>query len=146
MNMLNPYMVAIALGLLLVSFIAGGFLGWHERSIRVPDQLQGQQVADQVECAKGQQLTEDTNDQLKKSRDDIAAKLAALQLQQPAACVPLPARTGVPNSGDQHARPNGGGLSTSWLRQFAAEAEGYRSQLTICTDFLLIERQSHPNN
>lgn len=141
MSFLNPYVIAGAIGLLLASFIGGGFLGWHEKSIRVPAELQSQEVVDALECSKAQQLTKVENDQLQKDRDGIADKLSTLQLQQPPTCVRVASSPDISNSGAKHAGQDGNGISSIWLRKYAAEAEQYRSEVTVCNDFLAEERK-----
>lgn len=141
MNPLNPYIIIVALGLLLVSFVTGGLLGWHERAIRVPAQLESQQTIDQQACEKVQQLTKDANNDLQKSRDDIAARLSALKLQHSPTCVRPTGAANLQPGGPKHARPDGTGLSSDWLREYAAEAEQYRREVMVCTGFLAKERQ-----
>lgn len=140
--MLNPYLIAVVLGALLVSFIGGGLLGWHEKTIRVPALLEGQQSVDQQECQKAQLITKGVNDVLQKERDDIARKLALVKLQHPATCVPVTASPKLPSTGSEYAGQNGSSLSSDWLRDFAAEGEQYRQELGSCIDFLAIERQA----
>lgn len=140
MMSLNPYLILGLLGAYLATFIAGGVLGWHEKSIRVPSLLDKQQIADQQACASAQAKTQEANDALQKDRDLIAAKLAALKLQHPTTCVPTACSPHVSGSGAGHAGQNGAGINTDWLRDYAAEAESYRSQLVICKQFLDSER------
>lgn len=144
MNFINPYLILGAVGALLVSFLGGGMLGWHERAIRVPEELEAQQTTDQQACAKSQQLTKDANDVLQKDRDTIAARLNALRLQHPPACVRVAKPAVIPASGAEHAGQDGAGtgISSDWLREYAAEAEGYRSQVSVCVDFLKKERET----
>lgn len=138
---MNPYLALAAIGALLVSFAGGGLLGWHERSIRVPEELTKQQDVDEKECQQVQQLTKGANDALQKDRDAIAAQLTSYKLRQPATCV-RPTGTSDPiNSGAEHAGNNGAGIATDWLLDYAAKAEEYRSQLIVCMDFLHSERQ-----
>jgi hypothetical protein len=143
MNALNPYVILGVIGALLVSFIGGGVLGWHEKSIRVPALLEAQQTTDQQACAKVQLVTKEANDDLQKDRDGIAAKLA-LSLQQPPTYVPVARATHVCASGVKHAGQDAAssdtGISSGWLLSYAAEAETYRSELTVCSDFLAAER------
>lgn len=141
MNLFNPYVVLGFVGVLLVSFSGGGLLGWHEKAIRVPAMLESQQTIDQQACAKVQQLTKDANDVLQKDRDGIAAKLAALRVQHPSTCVRVASSSNLPAGGGQHAGQDGNGLNSGWLRDYAAEAEQYRAEVMVCTEFLANERQ-----
>lgn len=138
--MINPYLIIAAIGALLVSFISGGVLGWHEKAIRVPALLEAQQTTDQKECTKAQQLTKEANNVLQKNRDSIARKLAALRLQHPSTCVRVSSPSELPVSGDGHAGQNGSGLSTDWLREYAADAESNRKSIIECMDFVARER------
>lgn len=137
---MNQYTILGFAGALLVSFLLGGALGWHEMAVRVPAKLDAQQSADAAVCQKSQQLTKDTNDALHKSRDDIASKLAALKLQHTSACVRPSSSPRLPNGGEQHAGQNGAGVNTDWLRDYAAEAELYRQSLSDCAGFVAKER------
>jgi hypothetical protein len=142
---MNPYLIIGALGAVIVAFIVGGFFGYQYRASKVPAELTAQQVVDTQACAKTQDITKGSNDDLQKDRDAIAAKLAD-SVRQPAACVPVARPTHVCASGAKHAgrndqSPAATGLTTSWLNTFAATAETYRSELSVCTSFLDKERQ-----
>lgn len=137
---MNPYFILGAVGALLACFIAGGATGWHEKAIRVSALLEAQQAADQQTCAKAQQITKEAQNALQKDHDDIAAKLAALKLRHPGTCVPVPGKTQLPASGGKHAGQDGAGVSTDWLRDYAAESETYRASLVICEKVLDDER------
>ena len=140
MNLLNPYVIIGSLGALLVSFLGGAALGWHEKSIRVPALLEAQKTEDAKECKKKQAKTKEAQSALQKKYDAIAAKLAATQLQ-PATCVVVTRPSDLPSGGAEHAGQNGSGISSDWLRGYAAEAERYRSERIVCEDFLNSERQ-----
>lgn len=142
---MNQYLILGAVGAFLMSFLAGGILGWHEKAIRVPAMLEAQQTTDKQACAAAQALTKETNDALQKSRRAISAKLAAYKLQHPSTCVSVTSTTNVPNSGAEHAGSNGTGLNSDWLRYFAATAEQYRAQIAMCVDFLAKERELGKN-
>lgn len=137
---MNPYLIIGLIGAYLVSFVAGGAIGWHEKSVRVPALLEAQQTTDKEQCAKAQKITKDANDALTKSRNTIAANLSTYKLQHPSTCVSVAPSTSVPASGGQYAGANGKGLSSDWLREYASIAETYRSQFTVCTQFLDQER------
>lgn len=140
---MNGYLIAGALGAVILAFIAGGFFGYQYRASKVPAELTAQQVVDTQACAKTQDITKGSNDDLQKDRDAIAAKLAD-SVRQPAACVPVASPTHVCAAGPKHAGRNdqsaATGLTTSWLNTYAATAETYRSELGRCVDFLGKER------
>ena len=102
--------------------------------------LIAQRVEDQKQCDMDKNLTKEANDALQKDRDTIAARLNSLLMQHPAGCVmPVPHSSQLPSSGKgKHAGQNGGraGVSTDWLREFAAECEGYRTEVEACTKFV----------
>lgn len=137
---LNPYLVLGFIAALLASFAAGGALGWHEKEIRVPALLEAQQTADHEACAKVQQLTKDANDALQKDRNDIARKLAAYKLRQRPPVMPVTSAANISAGGPQHAGQNGAVITADTLRDYAAEAEQYRSELMVCTKVLDEER------
>lgn len=138
---MNPYLMLGAIGALLVSFAGGGLLGWHERSVRVPEELIEQQNVDAKECQKAQQLTKGANDALQKNRDTIAAQLDAYKLQHPPTCVRVTGTANVPGSRPEHAGSDGEGINSGFLRDYAAKAEEYRSEVNICAGFLQAERK-----
>lgn len=142
---MNPYLIIASIGALLVSLLGGGAIGWHEEKIRVPAILEAQKTTDQTACEAAQQLTKDANDALQKDHDVIAAHLNALLVQHPAACVPVSGSANLPNGGFKYAGQNGSGLNTDWLRGYAAEAESYRREVIICTQFLTEERAAPQN-
>lgn len=142
---MNGYLIAGALGAVILAFIAGGFFGYQYRASKVPAELTAQQVVDTQACAKTQDITKGSNDDLQKDRDAIAAKLAD-SVRQPPTCVPVARPTHVCPSGGKHAGHNdpsapASGLTTSWLNTYAATAETYRSELGVCAAFLDKERQ-----
>jgi hypothetical protein len=142
---MNPYLIIGALAAVIVSFLGGGWVGYDIRAGKVPAELLAQQDTDTKACDKSQALTKGSNDDLQKDRDTIAAKLAALSVQHPAACVSVARTSHIRASGDKHAGQDGNspatGLNTDWLRSYAADAETYRSELTVCEDFLQKERK-----
>ena len=138
----TPQKIGLAAAAALAILITGFCVGWHEKALRVPALLEAQKAEDVNACTQAQQTTKEANDALQKDRDDIAARLASLKLQHPAACVPVACKAHIPARGDEHAGQDGAGfgLNTDWLRDYAAEAELYRSQLMVCTTFLDQER------
>lgn len=140
MPTINPWIILGLVGALLASLLGGGVIGWHERSIRVPAELAAQQTTDNKACLTLQAVTQGANDAIKKDRDDISAKLKSLKLQRPNACVPVTPSPSISVSGGQYAGQNGGGVSSDWLRDYAAESERYRAELLVCIDFMQKER------
>lgn len=142
---MNPYLIAGALAAIIAAFICGGIFGYEYRAGKVPAELLAQQTADTKACSTSQQITEGSNDDLQKNRDSIAAKLTALSVQHTPACVSVAKRPNVRPSGSEHAGQDGASPATSinsdWLRSYAADAETYRSELTVCTSFLADERK-----
>ena len=125
-----------------VSFIGGGFLGWHERVLREPDMINQQIAADKAVCDKNKKTTKEANDALQNKRYADAKRIAALKLQQPTRCVPVAGEAKLSDSGREHDRPHG--LSSDWLYDFAATGEGYRSALEVCEKFIDDERANRP--
>lgn len=142
---MNAYLLAGTLGAMILSFIIGGVFGYEYRAAKVPQELTAQQAVDVKACQANQQPTQKADNDLQKNRDLIAGKLAAVSVRQPAACVSVAVPTHVRTSGTEHAGSDGkgstAGLSSNWLRTYAAEAETYRSELSVCTDFIAAERK-----
>lgn len=136
--------VYVILGVMLFCLVIGAAGGYYFEKSRIPAKLTDQQTVDKQECDKAQQLTKGANDELQKDRDSIAAQLTTFKLQQPTACV-CPASSPDPaNCGAQHANAHGAsprGVSTDWLRDYAAQAEQYRAEVSVCASFLQQERQ-----
>lgn len=131
----------LALGALLSVFIA---FGVHKYDSAVAARRQALAVAAQLEadvktCNADKAITKEANDALQKDRDTIAKRLAALKLQHPASCVPIPGHAIALDSGGEHAGQNG--ISSDWLRDYAAECEGYRSEVIDLQAFLRKERK-----
>ena len=136
---MNPYLIIGGLAGVILAFIVGGVLGYEYRAGKVPAELLAQQSVDVTACQKVQKLTEDANDQLTKDRDAIAVQLAN-SLRQPSTCVRVASSPVIPSSGAKYAKHDGNGISSSWLRQFAATCESYRTEVSVCQDFLAQER------
>lgn len=137
---MNQYLIyaLIALGL----FASGVATGWHEKALRVPALLEAQQTADNKQCNIDKQISRETNDQLQKDRDSIADRLTTLLMQQPAKCVPVTGKTQLSTSGKPgHAGQNG--IRSQWLRQYAAECETYRREVTSCVGFINMTWAAH---
>jgi len=129
----KTWLIAIA-----VAFALGGALGWHERALRIPALLEAQKVADAKECDKDKQITRKANDELQKDRDSIAQRAADYKRLHPMRCVIPTSSPELLSGGRGYANKNG--ISSDWLREYAAEAELYRRQLITCIEFLDSER------
>lgn len=140
---MNPYIIIGLIAAFILNSGVSGFVGWHERAIRVPAELAAQKDTDTKACDKAQAVTKGENDALQKNRDVIAHKLASYKLQHPT-CVSVTSSPNLPGSGPEHAGHDGTGLSSDWLNDFAATCEGYRSTLMVCTDFVKKERELMP--
>lgn len=125
---------------------AGAALSWLIGSAYVSHvekewaaKVEAQKTADAAQCNNDKQITKEANDALQKDRDTIARRLAALKLQAPAACVPVTGTANLYGGGPEHAGQNG--ISSDWLREYAAEAETYRSEVITCIKFINQERK-----
>lgn len=91
-----------------------------------------------AKCDEGVELSEKTNAQHEDDIADLNARLKRL-LAQPARCVPtraprLPAEQGPRG---EHAGQDGqSGLTTTWLYDYAAEAEKLRLERNACRQFV----------
>lgn len=114
-----------------VLLLSGSYTGWHERALREPAMINGQKNADIAACTEVQAKTKGENDALTKDRDRIAADAARYKLQHPNQCYILTNDGKLQPSGNQHAGMHG--ISSNWLRDYAALCETYRSELIVCT-------------
>lgn len=111
----------------------------HEVDRGIYDEIFNKKVAaqiaaDKAACASAQAITKEANDELQKNHNAIASKLDALKLQHPSACVSVGSGPKLSSGRTKHAGQNG--ISTDWLRDYAAECEVYRSEVTTCVNFL----------
>lgn len=95
-------------------------------------------AADVLQCNIDKQITREANDALQKDHDIIANRLAALKLQRPKTCVPVTSKAQL--SADRPEYAGSYGITSDALREYAADAEGYRSALITCDKFLDAER------
>lgn len=127
MPILNWFQICIgAVGAFALSFLLHTIdVSFIEASWR--HKLDDQKIALEKQCNDDKAITKGTNDDLQKAYDSIAGKLAASKRMQPARCViPASGKAEPPAGGAEHAGQNG--ISTDWLRDYAAECETYRSQ------------------
>lgn len=120
-----------ALIAVVVASAAGGYLGWHERALREPAILIAQEQVDAKACTTAQATTKEQNDELTKDRDRIAGDAARYKRLHPDACYNFARDGQLQPGGEQHADVHG--ISTDWLRDYAALCETYRSELMVCT-------------
>jgi hypothetical protein len=120
----------IWLAVVLVAFLAGGAIGWHQKSLRIPALLEAQKTADAEACSKEQSNTKERNDALIKERNRIAADAARYKRLYRNTCV-YPTREGeLQHTGGEHANVHG--ISAEWLSDYAAVCETYRIELIDC--------------
>lgn len=131
--------------------IAGGaFVGFmlafglHEVDMYFVDAAHARDLASlkvelQAECDADKKITQEANYALHKQMDDVARKLAAAKRMRPSRCiVPSSNPAGVIGSGGQHAGQDG--ISSDWLRDYAAECEIYRQERVTLDKFIADER------
>jgi len=113
-----------------VAFAVGFGSGLYVYSLRVPSLLESQKKADAKACKAEQDKTKEANDALVKDRDRIARDAARYKRLHPNTCL-YPAGEGKlqPVAGE-HAGVHG--ISTDWLRDYAAVCETLRSELAVC--------------
>ncbi len=100
------------------------------------NQLKQQKTQLEKTCADDKATTERGQHELQTRYDDITGKLAAAKRMQPSRCV-VPTITGTahaPAVGPEHAGQNG--ISSDWLRDYAAECESYRSDRIALEKFI----------
>lgn len=101
--------------------------------------LAAQAAEMQKQCDADKALTKGAQDALQKNLDDVNRKLAALKRVRPAKCVPVIA--GASDAAAFHGEHAGqNGISTDWLRDYAAECESIRQVEQQCDKFLDDER------
>ncbi len=127
---------------MLVAFVAGAGIGWHEKSLRVPALLEAQKEADEEACNTAKEITRKANEQLQNDRDRIASDLAKYKRMHPTSCVIPSKRPNTGSGGTEYAGGNGAVAGTSDdFREYAATCETYRSEVIACINFLDAERK-----
>ncbi len=125
-----------------IGAVAGFALCWliHLVILAGVEETHGKALNDQktqleAQCAEHKAITERANDDLQNEYAAIARKLADAQRLRPARCVVPTARPPVaPAGGGEHAGQDG--ISSDWLRHYAAECEGYRAERLILERFM----------
>lgn len=120
--------------------------GWHVRGLSDASKLQSALAAQESvlhkQCDDEKQVTKGANDALQKNLATISAKLAAAKRMHPSLCIrPVTGVAKPAASGGELTRQNG--ISSDWLRDFAAECETYRSEVITLNDFGTAERAIH---
>lgn len=102
--------------------------------------LKEQKTSLEEKCKADQAITKGANDALQQKYNSVNSKLAALKRVQPARCVvPVTGRADAAAGGGGYAGQNG--ISTDWLRDYAAECETYRGQRIALEQFIDDERR-----
>lgn len=114
-----------------VAFIAGGYLGWHEKGLRISAILSSQAQAHAEACTKAQNITKEKNDELVSARNRIASNLERYKRLHPSSCIYLAIDGKLQPSEGQYAGVHG--INTDTLRDYAALCETYRSELIVCS-------------
>lgn len=132
---------------IVITALAVTAVGWALHSIDVKrieykaaQAIEAQKTADLKQCNIDKQITREANDAIQKDRDAIARRLASAKLRLPAACTPVARAAELPDSGQQYAGAHG--IRAEWLLDFAAECEEYRTQITVCSNFINQERKT----
>ncbi len=126
----------IGIGIAIVAvFLSGWTVNGYRWQVKLETAVEAQKQADEKQCKDDQAITKGANDDLQTKYDAIARKLAAAKRVQPAKCVlPLTGKADIGSGGNGYAGQNG--ISTDWLRDYAAECETYRSQRTALGKFI----------
>lgn len=114
-----------------VALVGGVVIGWHECALREPAKIEAQKLADTKSCSAAQAITKGENDALQNDHARIAADLARYKRLHPDSCLYFTESGQLQSAAGQHANLHG--ISTGWLRDYAALCETLRSELSICT-------------
>lgn len=122
----------------LLSCLIASSITWRVQDWRWAEKLHNATIEqlqkDEEKCKNDKQITEDANHALQKNIDNIQRKLAAYRLQPTPKCIMPTAESHQPAaSGGEHAGQNG--VSTDWLRSYAAECEQYRQERIALESF-----------
>lgn len=115
----------------LIFCLISAFGTWHVQNWRWQEKLDGviqkQVEFDHAQCETDKQITEDAQNDLQKRLNAVSRKLAVYRLQPKARCImPVTKQAGAPSAGAGYAGADG--ISTNWLRSYAAECEQYRQE------------------
>lgn len=132
--------IPVALAALLTAIIAfgAGSIVVHRLEEKQEKALTDQISADGQRCIAAQNITKEANDEIQTDHKRITARAAVSRVQRPATCVPVTGTAKLSADREQHAGQDG--LAAQALRNYAAEAEGYRSEVNTCIKFLTEER------
>ena len=81
-------------------------------------------------CNDQQTRTKEANDALQQTAADISSKLASYKRLHPSACV-MPGKGKAQPSAGGSGHADGDGISSDWLREYAAQCEAYRQERII---------------
>lgn len=112
-----------------VALATGFWTGWHERVLREPAMITAQQVADTKACNNAQATTKGENDELVRARNRIAADATKYKRLHPDTCLYFADTGELRSVANKYAGMHG--ISTGWLRDYAALCEDLRSELAI---------------
>ncbi len=91
-------------------------------------------------CEANKKITEDTNANLQKDRDDIDRKFSTLKLRYASQCVPIARQTNTTSSGAGTVAANG--ITAEALFEFTrTHCSSYRSQRVQLESFIDAERK-----
>jgi len=144
---IKPLEIIIALiivaGLISGIFYAGYRSGTSSEKEESAKALILQKTADKTECDRSKQITAGIDNGLQNNLNNINGRLSSGLLIEKPICtgvqLPFGAGSNPSASGTKYAGPNG--LSTGWLKQYAATAETYRVKLMACQSLLIEERK-----
>lgn len=137
---MNPTVIKIIGGIAVVAVMVSGF--FYIKHLRSENAMMEKErdtaVASLRQCEQDQDLTYEVSDEYQKNIAALERRVADLKrLRQPQCIVPRSEGTGGPDAataGTVHAGQNG--ISTGYLLDFAAEAEGYRQQVIGLQNFI----------
>lgn len=130
--MLNKLQIAIAV---IITILA--CYGLH--SCDLSYELDKQKTDLTASCNADKQITTKVDNALQNDITDINGKLTSSLMLQPSCVTPVSPASNNATGGPEHAGLHG--ISSQWLRQYAATAETYRAKVKACQTFLSEERK-----
>lgn len=121
-------------------FFAGDKYRATEDKIRLATALDYQENELHAQCDKEKAVTKEANDALQKNMDTITAERDKLKRVHPATCILSVTRQAkLPAVHGKHAGQDG--ISSDWLRDYAATCEEIRQTAVTCEKFIDDERK-----
>ncbi|MBX0289733.1 hypothetical protein K3G63_04750 [Hymenobacter sp. HSC-4F20] len=114
---------------LVGGFGAGYNIGQSVQESRGEKALREQKASLESQCVTLQQKTTEIDRGLQNDLTAIADRLAASRLLTPACIVPTGRNTGNAHAAGRTRHAGQNGISTQWLRAYAAEANTYRAKV-----------------